>query len=475
MTAPQILRMLRRSWLVVVTALLIGAGAGVASAAVAAPTYRADTRLFVAIQPSAPSTTDLVQGNSAAQQKVTSYVAVVTSARVLQPVIEELRLNTTVSALSRKVTADSPLNSVLIDISVRSGSAREASRIASAVAESFASVVTGQLEKPTTGGASLVKIETIQPPIPPTSPESPSFPRRAAAGAALGLLAGVAAAGLRQALDTRVRSQSDVEAIATAPVLGVIGHDPDAGRRPLIVHVDPRNPRAESFRSLRTNVQFLDLDEAKRSFTVTSAVPSEGKSTTAANLAIAMAENGARVALVDGDLRRPRVADILELEGAVGLTDVLIGRAELDDVMVPWGAGGLSVLPAGRIPPNPSELLDSASMRALMSELERMFDAVIVDAPPLLPVTDAAILSRLTSGAILITAMGRTRRHQLRGAFDALASAGGRTFGIVLTMVRRKGGPTDGYRTYGTYYGALDLVDESVAPGPTGRRVASAE
>ncbi len=114
-------------------------------------------------------------------------------------------------------------------------------------------------------------------------------------------------------------------------------------------------------------------------------------------------------------------------------------------------------------------------MRALMSELERMFDAVIVDAPPLLPVTDAAILSRLTSGAILITAMGRTRRHQLRGAFDALASAGGRTFGIVLTMVRRKGGPTDGYRTYGTYYGALDLVDESVAPGPTGRRVASAE
>lgn len=477
MTAPQILRILRRSWLMIVAAALIGIGIGVASALVATPVYRADTRLFVAIQPSAPSTSDLVQGNSAAQQKVTSYVAVVTSARVLQPVIDELGLHTTVARLARSVSAESPLNSVLLDISVRAESPEEASRIAQAVATSLTSVVTEQLEKPTAGGASLVKIESIQPPTPPSSAASPKLPRRLAAGLVIGLLVGIAGAALRHSLDTRVRSQADIEAVSEAPVLGAIGHDPDVARRPLIVHADPRSPRAEAFRSLRTNVQFLDLDEANRSFTVTSAVPSEGKSTTAANLAMAMAENGARVVLVDADLRRPRIADILEVEGSAGLTDVLIGRAELEDVTVPWGTGGLHVLPAGRIPPNPSELLGSASMRALIHELETKYDAVIVDAPPLLPVTDAAVLSRLTSGAILIAAMGRSTRHQLRAAGEKIAGAGGRMFGVVMTMVRAKGATSDGYQTYQTYetyYGNAERMDESVAPPPSGRRVASA-
>ena len=475
MTAPQILRMLRRSWPILVVAVLVGLGAGVTSALLATPQYRADTRLFVAIQPTAPSTSDLVQGDSAAQQKVTSYVAVVTSARVLQPVIDELGLHTSVSKLAHAVSADSPLNSVLLDISVRADSPAEASRIAEAVAASVTSVVTEQLEKPTSGGASLVKIESIQPPTPPTSAESPNLLRRIVAGTALGLFAGLAAAALRHTLDTRIRTQADLEAVTTAPVLGAIGYDPDAGRRPLVVHDDPRSPRAESFRSLRTNVQFLDLDDAARSFTVTSAVPSEGKSTTAANLAVAMAENGARVVLVDADLRRPRVADILGVEGSAGLTDVLIGRAELDDVTVPWGTGGLYVLPAGRIPPNPSELLGSASMRALMRELETLYDAVIVDAPPLLPVTDAAVLSRLTGGAILITAIGRSTRHHVRAAFETLAGAGGRASGVVMTMARTTGANADGYRTYETYYGDADRIDESVTPVHTGRRVASAD
>ncbi|WIB26929.1 polysaccharide biosynthesis tyrosine autokinase [Curtobacterium sp. MCSS17_015] len=477
MTASQVLRIFRRSWLLIVAAVLLGTAVGTASALVTDPSYRSDTRLFVAIQPTAPSTTDLVQGNSAAQQKVTSYVAVVTSARVLQPVIDELRLDTNVSTLARSISANSPLNSVLLDVSVRADSPDEARRIAGAVAKSLTTVVTEQLEKPTAGGASLVKIESIQPPTLPQGADSPNLPRRVIAGAALGLLAGVAAAALRHSLDTRVRTQSDIEAITDAPVLGAIGHDADADRRPLIVHADPRNPRAESFRSLRTNVQFLDLDQAKRSFTVTSAVPAEGKSTTAANLAIAMAENGARVVLVDADLRRPRVAEILGIDGSAGLTDVLIGKAELDDVTVPWGLGGLNVLPAGRIPPNPSELLGSASMQALMHELELLYDTVIVDAPPLLPVTDAAVLSRLTSGSILITALGRSTRHQLRAAFEKMSSAGARTFGIVMTMVRNESSSVGAYGTYDSYYGDAQRIDESVSPAaaPSGRRVASAE
>lgn len=161
MTAPQIIRVLRRSWWFLVVAVLLGVGAGAGTAVVSSPVYRAETRLFVAIQPTAPSTSDLVQGNSAAQQKVTSYVSVVSSARVLQPVIDELGLDTTVASLARRVSADSPINSVLLDISVRAEHPRDASRIAAAVAASFTEVVTEQLEKPTAGGASLVKIESI--------------------------------------------------------------------------------------------------------------------------------------------------------------------------------------------------------------------------------------------------------------------------------------------------------------------------
>ncbi|WIE76073.1 polysaccharide biosynthesis tyrosine autokinase [Curtobacterium sp. MCSS17_007] len=471
MTFTDTARMMRRSWLLIICAVLIGIGLGALSVRLQDPVYRADTELFVAIQPTSPDPAELVQGNSAAQQKVASYIEVARSARVLQPVIDELGLRTDVSRLARHVSASSPLNSVLLDISVRDEDPAAARRIAMAVAESFTKVVTEQLEKPTTGGASLVKIEMIEPPVTPTSPESPNVVRRTLLGGATGLVIGLGLALLRFSLDTRVRSVDDVESVADVPVIGAIGFDPTADERPLIVHMDPRNPRAESFRSLRTNVRFLDLDETRRSFTITSALPSEGKSTTAANLAIAMAESGARVMLVDADLRRPRVAEVLGLDGAAGLTDVLIGRAELEDVVIPWGAGGLHVLPAGRIPPNPSELLGSASMRALTTQLIADYDFVVIDAPPLLPVTDAAILSRITGGAVVISAVGRATRKQLRTALDALTSIGARTFGVVLTKVPNKKG-TYGYSTYSRYYGDDLSVDETATPKRPGRRAA---
>ena len=141
-----------------------------------------------------------------------------------------------------------------------------------------------------------------------------------------------------------------------------------------------------------------------------------------ANLAITLAESGVRVAIVDADMRRPRLAEMMGLEGAVGLSDVLIGRAALDDVLQEWGSDGLFVLPAGQIPPNPSELLGSQPATDLIDALAEAFDVVLIDAPPLLPVSDAAILSRRTGGAIIVAAAGRTKRSQLHGAIEALGA-----------------------------------------------------
>jgi len=456
------IRILRKGWILIAAMALAGIAGGALASILATPTYVSSTQLFVSVQSSdASSANELVQGGTAAQQKVRSYIDVVTSTSVLTPVIEELDLPLTTGELAGQVSAESPTNTVLMNITVEDTDPERAATIAEAVGTSFANVVVNDLESPTGGGPSLVKIATIEP---ATAAESPSSPRPAfniAVGLLIGLALGVGAAVLRTTLDTRIHGAHDVEHVTDAPILGGISFDPGAKKRPLIVSVDPRSPRAESFRAFRTNLQFVNLESTSRCFVMTSSLPGEGKTTTTSNLAIALAETGASVAVVDGDLRLPRLADTMGLEGAVGLTDVLIGRADLADVLQPWGRGSLMVLPAGRIPPNPSELLGSKAMVSVLESLTKSFDFVLIDAPPLLPVTDAAILSKLTGGAIVVAAAGRTTRNELESALRSLDHIGSRVLGVVMTMLPTKGPDAYGYGNYGAYYGMdQDKVDD---------------
>ncbi len=303
-----------------------------------------------------------------------------------------------------------------------------------------------------------MKIETIQAATAPEAASSPNVPLNLALGALVGFAIGIGIAVLRSVLDTRIHSLHDISQITDKPLLGGIALDPDARTRPLIVHADPRNPRAESFRSLRTNLQFVNIERGPRSFVITSAGPGEGKSTTTANLAISLAETGASVALIDGDLRLPKVAEYLDIEGGVGLTDVLIGRAELAEVLQKWGRGRLYVLPSGRVPPNPSELLGSAAMETLLNQLTSQFDYVLIDAPPVLLVTDAAVVSKLTGGAILVAASGATKKQELAGAVRALEAIGSRLLGVIVTMLPTKGPDSYGYGNY--TYGMTHDFDE---------------
>ncbi|MFZ7086622.1 polysaccharide biosynthesis tyrosine autokinase [Curtobacterium sp. RRHDQ10] len=437
-------RLLRRGWLLLAGFTLLGGAAGVGLTTIATPEYRASTSLYVAVK-GATTSADLMQGGTAAEQKVQSFANVATSDRVLGPVIAELGLHTSSVDLARRVEAQTPIDSVLVTIAVTDESPTMATKIANAVGASLTKVVTTELEEPSADGSSPFAITTIQPAITPTAPASPRLTTNIAGGLAIGLLVGFALAALRLSLDTRLEERDEVESLGGAPAIGEIAFDKAARETPLVVHVDPASPRSEAFRRLRTNLQFLEVGREDRSFVVTSSVPSEGKSTTASNIAIALAESGARVALVDGDLRRPRVAELMGVEGEVGLTDVLIGRLELDDALQPWGRGGLVVLPSGQIPPNPTELLGSSAMEAVLRELETAFDVVIVDAPPLLPVTDAAILSTIAGGALLVAAMHRTTRRQLAAAAAALTDAGASAVGTVMTMVRSGRGSTYAY------------------------------
>jgi succinoglycan biosynthesis transport protein ExoP len=463
-------RIFHKSWILILACALFGVAAAAGSSILTTPKYVASTQLYVSVQSAAGAGSgELVQGTSFARQAVTSYVDLVNKALVLDPVIKELGLKFSAAQLAPMVTSSSPLNTSLIDISVTNSDPVLAAKIANSVGENFSRIVVDDLEKPNGADAvSPVKIATTQPALVPAKPASPNVPLNIALGLLVGLAIGIGIAVLRNVLDTRIHSLHDIELVTDAPMLGGITLDPEAKKRPLIVHADPKNPRAESFRSLRTNLQFVNVEGGPRSFVVTSSIPGEGKSTTTANLAIAMAETGARVALIDGDLRLPRVAEYMGIEGGVGLTDVLIGRAELADVLQKWGKGKLFVLPSGRIPPNPSELLGSAAMAKLLATLTDEFDIVLIDAPPLLLVTDAAVLSKLTGGALLAVASGRTKRNELSAAVRALERVGSRLVGVVITMLPTKGPDSYGYGQYS--YGTIH-EDETLAPAtPTGRR-----
>ena len=442
------LRILHRNWILVLSLTILGGASAFGWSLLQTPSYETSTELYVSVRSDSSGVSELVQGTSFARQAVVSFVDVVDSAVVLDRVIDDLNLDTTAQQLARSIDASSPTNSVIITVRVSNTNAEQAAAIANSVGSNFADVVVNRLEKPDGDAASLVRVETIAPALVPTSPSSPHTPLNIAIGIVVGLALGLGIAVLRSVLDTRIHSLHDIEAATEAPVLGGIALDPDAKKRPLIVHADPRNPRAESFRSLRTNLQFIDVDGESRSFVVSSAGPGEGKSTTTANLAIALAETGARVVLVDGDLRLPRVADYMGIEGGVGLTDVLIGRAELVDVLQQWGTGKLFVLPSGRTPPNPSELLGSQAMQRTLEALAGAFDYVLVDAPPLLLVTDAAVVSRFTSGVLMVAASGTTKKPQLTAAVEKLDAIGSRLFGVIVTMLPSKGPDSYGYGAY---------------------------
>jgi capsular exopolysaccharide synthesis family protein len=445
------IKMLRKRWRIVGSVpLLCVAGAGLVTIATA-PVYQAQAQLFVSTA-GGEDANSLLQGSSFTQQRVKSYADIVTSPQVLDPVISQLNLGTTSTELAGRVTAEVPLDTVLINVTVRDGSPERSAAIAGAVASRFSRTVV-ELERPSVDGPAPVKVSVVRKPAVPSAPVAPSPLRNTALGLMLGLVAGFGLGLLRDVLDKSVKGERDLQAFTHVPVIGGIGFDIDAPARPLIVHADPHSPRAETFRQLRTNLQFIDVANHPRSIVFTSSVPGEGKSSITANLAITLAAAGSRTVLVEADLRQPKVAEYLGLEGAVGLTSVLVGLAGLDDVLQPWGPdGGLDVLACGMIPPNPSELLGSAAMVALVRELESRYEHVIIDSPPLLPVTDAAVLSKLTGGAVMVVGAGRVNRDQVEKALESLGTVGAQVLGVVMNRLPTKG--PDAYSYYGYTYGA---------------------
>lgn len=447
------LRIIRKRWMTIVLVTLVTIGVAALLTATATKQYASTTQFFVSVS-GADDSTQLQQGGTFVQQRVKSYAELVSTPKVMQPVAEEIGEGATADDLGEAVTVTAPPDTVMLEVEVLDRSPERAQAIATAIGDTFPTVV-DEIERPSDSSKrSPIKVSLVQPAATSATPVSPSAPRNLALGLALGLLLGFGLALLRHLMDTTVRSGDDVEEITEQPIIGAVHFDPRAGKEPLIVETDPTSPRSEAFRSLRTNLMFVNAATHPRTIALTSSIPGEGKSTTIANLALTLAQSGSRVCLIEGDLRRPRLLDYLGLEGAAGITDVLIERATLDDVIQPYGDHGLDIIGAGPIPPNPSELLASDAMSMALAQLSARYDYVLIDTPPVLPVTDAVVLSTKVDGIIVLVGTTIVRREQLEATMEALEAVNNNLLGLVLNRVGTRGG--DG----GSYYGYYDYQSD---------------
>jgi polysaccharide biosynthesis transport protein len=312
-------------------------------------------------------------------------------------------------------------------------------------------VLKEQLAQLLVGGAvQLGGVELVTPAQPPSGPSSPRPARNAALALAAGLALGLGAAFLRDSLDDRLSLKDAAEHPGGIPVMALIPMVTSWRKRehPLVASVaQPTSPAAEAYRSLRTSIQFCRQERQLRSLTVTSPAASEGKTATLANLGVVFAQAGERVVLVSCDLRRPRLEDFFGISAQAGMTTVLLGEHSLDEVLLqPDSRQTLWLLPAGPVPHNPAELLSGPAAQRIFTALRDRFDLVLIDSPPVLPVTDAVVLARQADATLMVVAVGQTRRADMRRAAEKMAQVNAEILGMVLNQVTKQAG-------YGYHYG----------------------
>lgn len=442
-----------------ITAVTLGITIAVMAWSALQPRVYAAEASAVVLAVGTDNVSTLLQGDTLAKARAKNYKSLAESRLVADNVRSSLGLTQTSEDLLKDVTVNVPLDSAEVFVKAESDDPATAQKVADAwiaelakqVHDREAAAASAQPASPAIPRLSLIPLDAA---TVPTQPVSPGLVLATLFGFAGGLVLACAAALLRNHLDRRLRTADDVERLSSLPVIAALpleaklkaDHHSAAGLSAKPGSGAQSPAFAESLRELRTNLAFLDVDNPPRIIVVSSSVSGEGKSTVAANLAATMAAAGEKVVVVDGDLRHPSLAKIFDLVPGVGVTDILTGKAELDDVLQQRGdLPNLSILGAGRIPPNPSELLSSHAMRHLVNSLADR-GIVIIDAPPLLPVTDAVLLTRIAHGAIVVVRAGRTTTDQLRKALGNLRKVNAGILGTLINGLPSK--EFDGY----TYY-----------------------
>lgn len=429
MDAAGVVQLLRRRLLALLLCLAAGVAGALALNSQTQRVYESKSQVFVNI-PTSGNVQSSVQSVLLTNDLLPSYAQLTSSHVVVEKVKEALNLPESVDALRGRISAKVLAQKLILEIDVDDTDPVRARSIADATTLALESTVTG-LQRDS-AATSRVNIEVID----PASKGRQIAPRtryNLVLGILLGLAAGLVLALVLESLDRSVKTGAQTEASTHAPVLGVVPRRLRSGAQLAVLGNDPV---AETYRTLRTGVTFADPDNPPRVIMVTSASEGEGKTTTAVNLAIALAQSGERTALVDADLRHASVAKVLGIEGAVGVTSVVTRAVELSDALQVW-QDGLVVLPSGPLPPNPSEIVGSQAMGRLLSDLQEHVDVIVIDSPPVIPVTDAVVMSTQVEGVILVVRAGRTQRAQAAEARRRLDTVQAPVIGSVLNGAKR--------------------------------------
>ncbi|KYH43064.1 polysaccharide biosynthesis tyrosine autokinase [Branchiibius sp. NY16-3462-2] len=451
MTIRDFLRIMRQRWRWLLGTLLVVLAVAAVSTLMQPKTYEASARFYLAGSNG--------QGTPVQRDDLATYAQVVSAPAVQKVIRQQAKLGPSVPVTVSATLSDT---ANIMTATASSGSAQEAAAIANATGPALAAVAPqfSQL----LSGAGSVTSTAVQPAEVPASPASPDLKKALELALAVGLLLGVAMALLRHFMDNRVRTVEDLETLVQRPVLSIVPRV-GGGHRVVDTSDHPSGAMVEAMRRLRTNVKFVNVTNDVPAVVVTSARPGDGKTTVAANLALAMARDGYRTVLVDGDLRKPGVGSAIGIDGSVGLTNVLVHEVGLKDVLVePEPSLPLFVLPAGPVPPNASELLGSSAMQGLFQELVAEFDFVVFDSPPMLPVVDALELEKLTGNLILVARGGQVSRRELQITLKALETVDANLSGTVLNYADHF---SDDYG-YGSKYGYGE--QEMAASGRTRSR-----
>ena len=327
---------------------------------------------------------------------------------VLEPVIDDLGLDTTVAETAELITASNPDGTFMVDITAETEDPALSQQLANAVADSLSEQVSTSMNTVTKDQAP-VSLSVVQQAALPEGPSSPNVPLYLAAGLVVGVILGIGFAIVREMLNTRIDTTSDVRGILGSSAIGSIPDDQILLKQQPVVVAQPGGPIAEEYRRIRTNISFLKTDRVAgegQLIVISSVSPSEGKTTTAVNVAAALAEDGAKVLLIDADLRHPSVAKHLGIEGHAGLAHVLSGQMTPKDVVQSYWKPNLHILPAGKRPANASILLNSDTMEALVRQALTQYDYVIID-----PCSDSFSPSRIrrrATPATITTTITRT-------------------------------------------------------------------
>jgi tyrosine-protein kinase len=450
------LLVLRRSlWLLIAAPLVAALVAGAVSYRMA-PVYEAHVALLV--RPSQVLPVDTGVAAVTSDQISRTYAQLMVQRPLLEQVVNDLNISESPESLQHQITITPQPNTTIIDVAASSTNPALARDLANTLVNDFISQIKTiqQQEQSQQNPRAEDNLVVVSPAITPTKPVSPDIPRNILLAAAAGLLLAIAVVVLREYLDQTVKSDDDLITRAQVVPIGHVGYfEAPRQKRGELVVLDPKSPVAEAYRAIRTNLLFSTLDREVKTIVVTSAAPGEGKSRTAANMALALAQAGYRTVLVDADFRRPSQHKIFGRVRNIGLSNLMIQDIPEQELIHAFeDVPNLHFITSGPTPPNPSELLGSGRMRSVIASLRERYHYVVIDTPPVNAVTDAIVLAAAVDGVVLVAESNRTTYPSLVHAREAVERVGGQILGVVVNKLKASQGRYyDGYYYSYGYYG----------------------